>query len=89
MYLQRLRIILESERGHRIQDILAPDRLALLHLTLVGRLGGDEADELGNTLLHALFGLFGDLRGGRDGGLHYSRDVRDLCMYVCVYIWGG
>ena len=63
MYFERLRIVLEPKRGHGVQNVLPPDRLALLHVAFFGRLGRDEADELGHALLDALFGVLGDLGG--------------------------
>lgn len=78
MYLERLRVVLEPQRGHGIQDILPPDGLALLHVALLGGLRGDEADELGDALLDALFGVFGDFGGRGDGLLHDAGDVGDL-----------
>jgi hypothetical protein len=76
--LQHLGVVLEPEAGHRVQDVLAADRLALLERALLARLGRDEADELGHALLHALFRVLGDLRRRRDGVLHDPRDVGDL-----------
>ena len=62
MDLERLRVVLEPERDHRVEDVLAADRLALLQLALLRRLGRDERDELGHALLHALLRLLRDLR---------------------------
>ena len=76
--LQRLRIVLEAEVGHGVEDVLAANRLALLDLALLRRLRRDEADELGDALLHALLGLLRDLRRPRHRRLHYPRHVRYL-----------
>lgn len=78
MYLQRLRVVLQPERGHRMQDILAPHRLALLQLAALRGLGGDEGDELADALLHALLRVFSDLGGGGHGCFHNAGDVGDL-----------
>jgi hypothetical protein len=78
MYLERLRIILESQRGHGIQNVLSPDRLAFLHVAFFGGFRGDEADELGDAFLDAFFGVFGDFGGGGHGLFHDTGDVGDL-----------
>ena len=78
MYLERLCIILEPQRGHGIQDILPPDRLAFFHVAFFSGFRGDEADELGDAFLDAFFGVFGDFRGGGDGLFHDTGDVGDL-----------
>ena len=44
--LEGLCIVFESERDHRIEDVLATDRLALLELALLRRFGRDKADKL-------------------------------------------
>lgn len=78
MDLQRLRVLFEPQRNHRVQNILPTDRLPFLHLTLLSSFGRDEADVLRNAFLHAFFGFFGDFGGRGDGGFHYARDVCDL-----------
>lgn len=78
MYLERLRIILEPQRSHRIQDVLPPDRLTFLHVTFFGGFRGDEADEFGDAFLDAFFGVFGDFGGGGDGLFHDTGYVGDL-----------
>lgn len=82
VYLQRLRVVLEPEADHRIQDVLPADRLPLLELALLRGLRRDEADELGDALLHTLLRVLRDLRRRRDGRFHDARDVRDLCVFV-------
>ena len=79
MYLERLCIVFEPQRGHGIQNIFPPDRLTLLHVAFFGGFGGDEADELGDALLDALFGVLGDFGGGGYGLFHDARDIGDLC----------
>ena len=44
--LERFCVVFESERDHRVEDVLAADGLALLELALLRRFGRDEADEL-------------------------------------------
>ena len=78
--LERLCVVFEPERDHRVEDVLATDRLALLKLTLLRRFGRDEADELRHTLLHALLGILRDFCRRRDGVLH---DARDICNLRC------
>uniref|UniRef100_A0A0A9GEY4 Uncharacterized protein n=1 Tax=Arundo donax TaxID=35708 RepID=A0A0A9GEY4_ARUDO len=75
--LERLDVVLEAERGHGPEEVVAVDGLALLALALVGGLAGDEGDELGDALLHRLLGVLGDLGVGRKRLLHDPAHVRD------------
>nr|GMC77124.1 hypothetical protein TorRG33x02_100610 [Ipomoea batatas] len=68
--LEGLDVLLEAERSHRPEKIVAVDRFPLLSLALVGRLAGDEADELRHALLHRLLGVLRDLRVRRQRLLH-------------------
>jgi hypothetical protein len=79
--LKGLRIILKAERNHRVENILATDRLSLLKLALLRRFGGDEADELGHALLHALLGIFRDFSRWWHGVLHDTRNIRNLFFF--------
>ena len=76
--LECLRVVLEAEREHRVEDVLATDRLALLHLALLRRLGRNEANELRDAFLHALLGLLRDLGRPGHGRLHDARHIRYL-----------
>jgi hypothetical protein len=87
--LESLCIILKAERNHRVEDILAADRLPLLELALLRRFGRDEADELGHALLHALLGIFRDFRRWRHGVLHDTRNVRNLLFCLGGSDGGG
>ena len=78
MDLESLCIILKAKRNHRVEDILAANRLSLLKLALLRRFGRDEADELGHALLHALLGIFCDFSRRRHGVLHDTRYIRNL-----------
>ena len=78
VYLERLRIVFEPEGGHGIQDVLPTNRLALFHVAFFSGLRGDEADELGDALLDAFFGVLGNLGRGGDGLLHDAGHVGDL-----------
>ena len=80
--LESLRIIFKPERNHRVEDILAPDRLSLLQLALLRRLGRDEADKLGHALLHALLGVLRDFCRRRHGVLHDTRNIRNLFSFI-------
>lgn len=80
MDLESLRIILKAERNHRVENILAADRLSLLKLALLRRLGRDEADKLGHALLHALLGVFRDFSRWRHGVLHDTRNICNLFL---------
>jgi hypothetical protein len=75
--LERLDVVLEPQRGHGPEQVVAVDGLALLALALVGGLAGDEGDELGDALLHRLLGVLGDLGVGRERLLHDPAHVRD------------
>jgi len=75
--LEGLCVVFKAERDHRVQDVLAADRLALLELALLRRLGRDEADKLRHALLHALLGVLCDFGRGRHGVLHDARNVGD------------
>lgn len=66
MDLQRLRIILKPETPHRIQYILPAYCLPFLQHTPLGSFGSDEGDEFGHAFLHALLGVFRDLRSRGD-----------------------
>lgn len=59
--LQRLHVHVKAQRGHGKQDVLPIDGLPLLLVAALARLWRDEADELAHTLLHTLFGIFGNL----------------------------
>jgi hypothetical protein len=76
--LESLCIILKAKRNHRVEDILAANRLSLLKLALLRRFGRDEADELGHALLHALLGIFCDFSRRWHGVLHDTRYIRNL-----------
>jgi hypothetical protein len=76
--LERLCVVFEPERDHRVEDVLAADRLALLKLALLRRFGRDEAYELRYTLLHALLGVLRDFCCRRDSVLHDTRDICNL-----------
>ena len=78
---ESLRIIFKAERDHRVQDVLPADRLSLLQLALLRRLGRDEADKLGHALLHALLGVLSNFRRRRHGVLHDTRNIRDLYFF--------
>ena len=82
MYLERLRIILKSQRSHGIQYVLPPNRLAFLHVAFLGGFRGDETDKLGDAFLDAFLGIFGDFGGGGDGLFHDTGDVGDLTVLV-------
>jgi hypothetical protein len=75
--LERLDVVLEAERGHGPEQVVAVDGLALLALALVGGLAGDERDELGHALLHRLLGVLGDLGVRWERLLHDPAHVRD------------
>lgn len=77
---QRFRVVFKAQADHRVQNILAADRFALLQLTLLRGLRRYEADELGNALLHAFLCVLCDFGGGRDGRFHDTGDVGDLYM---------
>ena len=70
-------VVVEAEGAEGPADVVAVDGLALLLVALVGCLAGDEADELGDALLHRLLGLLGDLGVGRQDLLHDAADVGD------------
>jgi len=76
--LEGLRVVFKAERDHRVQDVLAADRLALLELALLRSLGRDEADKLRHALLHALLGVLRDFGSGWHSVLHDARHVRNL-----------
>ena len=76
--LERLCVVFEPERDHRVQDVLAANRLALLELALLRRFGRDKADELRHALLHALLGVLRYFRRWWHGVLHDARDICDL-----------
>jgi hypothetical protein len=78
--LKGLRVVLKAERNHRVENILAADRLSLLELALLRRFGRDEADELGHALLHALLGIFRDFCRWRHSILHDTRDICNLFL---------
>ena len=78
MDFESLRIVFKPERNHRVQYVLAADRLALLQLALLRRLGRDETDKLRHAFLHALLGVLRDFGRWRYGILHDTRDVCDL-----------
>lgn len=78
MDFESLCIILKAKRNHRVENILAADRLSLLKLALLRRFGRDEADKLGHALLHALLGIFRDFSRWRHGVLHDARNIRNL-----------
>lgn len=84
MDLESLRIILKAERNHRVENILATDRLPLLKLALLRRFGRDEADKLGHALLHALLGIFRDFSRWRHGVLHDTRNICNLLWATAV-----
>lgn len=75
MNLQRLHVILKSQRDHSIKDILSSNCLPLLQLTFLRRLGGDEADELRDAFLNRLLRVFRDFGGRWDRVFHYARDI--------------
>jgi hypothetical protein len=75
--LERIDVVLEAERGHGPEQVVAVDGLALLALALVGGLPGDEGDELGHALLHRLLGVLADLGVRRQRLLHDPAHVRD------------
>jgi hypothetical protein len=79
--LKSLCIILKAERNHRVENILAADRLSLLKLALLRRFGRDEADELGHALLHALLGIFSDFSRWRHCVLHDTRNICNLFLW--------
>jgi hypothetical protein len=70
-------VVVEAEGAEGPADVVAVDGLALLLAALVGGLAGDEADELGDALLHGLLGLLGDLGVGGQDLLHDAPDVGD------------
>lgn len=74
--LQGLHVHVEAQRGHGEQDVLAVDGLPLLLVAALARLRRDEADELAHALLHALLGVFRDLRGQKSGGTDSSSPRR-------------
>lgn len=78
VYLERLRIVFKTERDHRIQDVLATDRLALLELALLRRLRRDKTDEFRHALLHALLGVLRYLCCWRHRVLHDTRHICNL-----------
>mmetsp|Transcript_12965 Transcript_12965/g.55332 ORF Transcript_12965/g.55332 Transcript_12965/m.55332 type:complete len:218 (+) Transcript_12965:1950-2603(+) len=75
VHLERLDVLLESERAHGPQQVVAVDGLALFALALIARLAGDEADELRDALLDRLLGVLGDLRVRGQRLLHDATDV--------------
>jgi hypothetical protein len=75
--LERVDVVLEAERGHGPEQVVAVDGLALLALALVGGLPGDEGDELGHALLYRLLGVVADLGVRRQRLLHDRAHVRD------------
>ena len=83
--LESLCIVLKAERNHRVENILATDRLSLLKLALLRRFGRDEVDELGHALLHALLGIFRDFSRWRHGILH---DTRNICNLFFFFFFG-
>ena len=82
MDLQRLRILVETQRSHRIKNILSAYCLALLKLALLRCLRSDEGNELGDAFLYAFFRVFRYFGGRRHGGFHYPRDVGYLVIYI-------
>ena len=74
--LERLDVVVEAERRHGVQYVLAVDGLALLLRAALGRLARYEADELGDALLHALFGVLGYLAALGYGLLHQLGHIR-------------
>lgn len=60
--LQWLHIHVKAQRRHGKQDVLPIDGLPLLLMATFTCLWCDEADELAHTLLHALLGIFCNLR---------------------------
>ena len=87
MDLKSLCIVFKAERNHRVENVLAADRLSLLELALLRRLGRDEANKLGHALLHALLGVLRDFCRRRHGILHDTRNIRNL--FVCFFDGGG
>jgi len=75
--LERVDVVLEAQRVDRVEQVLTVDCLALFILTLLASLARDEADELGDALLHCLLRLLRDLRILRQHLLHDPADVRD------------
>lgn len=82
MNLQRLHVILKSQRDHSIKDILSSNCLPLLQLTFLRRLGGDEADELRDAFLDCLLRVFRDFGGRWDRIFHYARDIGYLTYHI-------
>ena len=78
MYFECLRILLEAQGDHRVEDVLATYCFPLLHLALLRGLRCDEADELRDTFLYAFFCLLGDFGCRGHGRLHDARHVRNL-----------
>jgi hypothetical protein len=63
-------IVFKAERDHRVEDVLAADRLAFLELAFLCRFGRYEADELRHTLLNTFLGVLRDFGGGWDRIFH-------------------
>lgn len=59
---QRLGVVIETERQHGVQNVVAVDCFALLLVASVAGLGRDERYELGDALLDAFARVFGDLK---------------------------
>ena len=81
--LERLDVVLKAESGHRLEQVVVVDRLALLALALVRGLVDDEADELRHALLHRLLCVLRDLRIRRQSLLH---DVAHKAVRVVVKV---
>jgi hypothetical protein len=78
MNFQCLCVVFETESGHSAQYILPSNSLPLLHLTLLGGLARDEADEFRDAFLNAFLGIFCNLGCGRNRSFHDTRHVCNL-----------
>ena len=71
--LERADVVVEAERRHGEQDVLAVDRLALLLVAPLRRLRRDERDELADALLHALARVLRDLQAYTRKKEHFNQ----------------
>jgi hypothetical protein len=89
VHFERFNVVVEAQRAHCKQNVFAVDGLALLQVTTIAGLTGDEGNEFGHTLLDTFACIFGHLAIGRNGHFHDFCDIGDGQKTVLFAQQGG
>ena len=76
-------IIVKAERWHGKEDVFSVDGLAFFLVAPLAGLTGDEADELGHTLLDAFLGVLGNLQPCHRSGGWFNNLIRCITLRSC------